>query len=252
MASYAKIPEKEAYINPISKCDITLSDYKKGKSKTHIQIPWLPSEIKFNSGGVVTTTYTLLGLGDVNIPVGSGVSEISWESMFPGSRRKNHPFCRIPPHVYKKPGYYQSKLSMWKRNGTKLKLMISATPINMDVYIDNYEITYANGFGDYLYSIVLKQYKDVNVDVKKPSKAAKSKTTSATKRPSPSPKTYKVKSGDNLWKIATNLLKKGTRWREIYNLNKDLIEKTAKKHGKKSSDQGHWIYSGTVLKIPTK
>ena len=39
---------------------------------------------------------------------------------------------------------------------------------------------------------------------------------------------------------------------EIYNLNKDLIEETAKKHGKKSSDNGHWIWAGEVLTLPAK
>ena len=28
------------------------------------------------------------------------------------------------------------------------------------------------------------------------------------------------------------------------------IEETAKKHGKSSSNSGHWIYPGTVLQIP--
>ena len=36
---------------------------------------------------------------------------------------------------------------------------------------------------------------------------------------------------------------------QIYNDNASVIEEEAKKHGKESSDNGHWIYIGTVLTI---
>ena len=32
---------------------------------------------------------------------------------------------------------------------------------------------------------------------------------------------------------------------------KDIIEETAKKRGMKSSDNGHWIFPGVKLSIPT-
>ena len=64
--------------------------------------------------------------------------------------------------------------------------------------------------------------------------------------------TYTVKKGDTLWAIAKEKLGAGSRYAEIYNLNKDLIEETAKKHGKKSSDNGHWIWAGEVLTLPAK
>lgn len=64
--------------------------------------------------------------------------------------------------------------------------------------------------------------------------------------------TYTVKKGDTLWAIAKEKLGAGSRYAEIYNLNKDLIEETARKHGKKSSDNGHWIWAGEVLTLPAK
>lgn len=64
--------------------------------------------------------------------------------------------------------------------------------------------------------------------------------------------TYTVKKGDTLWAIAKEKLGAGSRYAEIYNLNKDLIEETAKSHGKKSSDNGHWIWAGEVLTLPAK
>lgn len=62
--------------------------------------------------------------------------------------------------------------------------------------------------------------------------------------------TYTVVSGDTLWGIAKKFLGSGAKYTEIYNANAATIEETAKKHGKKSSQNGHWIWPGEVLTIP--
>lgn len=61
---------------------------------------------------------------------------------------------------------------------------------------------------------------------------------------------YTVSSGDSLWKIAQKQYGDGSKWKKIYDANKDTIEAAAKKHGKKSSDSGKWIYPGASLIIP--
>ncbi len=61
---------------------------------------------------------------------------------------------------------------------------------------------------------------------------------------------YTVKKGDTLWKIAGQTLGSPLRYAEIYELNKDVIEEAALGRGKKNSSNGHWIFQGTVLKIP--
>lgn len=61
---------------------------------------------------------------------------------------------------------------------------------------------------------------------------------------------YTVVKGDTLWKIAKQTLGTPTRYAEIYDLNKDVIEKTAQGKGKKNSSNGHWLFQGTTLKIP--
>lgn len=62
--------------------------------------------------------------------------------------------------------------------------------------------------------------------------------------------TYTVVSGDTLWAIAKRFYGAGTKYTIIYNANKDIIESTAKAHGKSSSSNGHWIWPGEVLTIP--
>lgn len=61
---------------------------------------------------------------------------------------------------------------------------------------------------------------------------------------------YTVVKGDTLWRIASQSLGSPARYAEIYDLNRDLIEETARGRGKKNSSNGHWLFPGTVLKIP--
>lgn len=63
-------------------------------------------------------------------------------------------------------------------------------------------------------------------------------------------KTYTVKSGDTLWGISKQFYGTGTKYNLIYNANVDIIESTAKSHGKSSSSNGHWIWAGETLTIP--
>ena len=69
-------------------------------------------------------------------------------------------------------------------------------------------------------------------------------------KPATENKNYTVKKGDCLWHISRKFYGSGAKWKKIYNANKKVIEETAKKYGKKSSSNGHWIYPGTKLIIP--
>ena len=62
-----------------------------------------------------------------------------------------------------------------------------------------------------------------------------------------SSKTYTVRSGDTLNAIASRY---HVDEPALYKLNQGTIEATAKSHGFHSSDTGHWIFPGEVLKIP--
>jgi nucleoid-associated protein YgaU len=63
-------------------------------------------------------------------------------------------------------------------------------------------------------------------------------------------RTYTVAAGDTLWSIAKKYYGSGIKADIIYNANVDIIESTAKAHGKTNSDNGHWIWAGEILTIP--
>ena len=62
--------------------------------------------------------------------------------------------------------------------------------------------------------------------------------------------THTVVSGDTLWAIAKRYYGSGAKYTVIYDANVDVIESTARAHGKANSSNGHWIWPGTVLVIP--
>ncbi|MCM1189798.1 MAG: LysM peptidoglycan-binding domain-containing protein [bacterium] len=65
---------------------------------------------------------------------------------------------------------------------------------------------------------------------------------------------YTVVKGDSLWRIARHFYGSGAQYIKIYHANKEIIESTAKTHGKtssyKNSTAGWWLWPGEVLSIP--
>ena len=217
---------------------------KERNGKRKIRIPWLPATIEYESGGVIVATYDILNKGPVEVPTASGLASIKWESQFPGKNRTDKSLMR---GTWQAPSKYNDILDAWAKKGTSLNVMVTGYPINKDVYVAAYSCKAAGGFGDLEYSIELKEELEIAVLTKK-----KNKDSSKNNRKNKKHKTYTIKKGDSLWKIAKKKLGSGKKWKDIYKLNKSVIEKTAKKHGKKSSKKGKRIYPGTKIKLPNK
>lgn len=217
------------------------------KGSREIRIPWLPEEIVFASGGTVRATYDIMDKGPVEIPTGAGLCAYSWSSEFPGERRTDDSMMR---GEWKNPETYHKILEDWKAKGTPLVLLVTGYPINKDVLLDDYEGKAAGGFGDIEYDLSFIEDREITITSTEVQKVQ----DNMEKRPSTQSTSYTVKKGDSLWKIAAMSQHggKGSDWEKIYEANKTIIEKTAQKHGKKSSSNGWWIYPGMVLTIPTE
>lgn len=209
-----------------------------------IRFPILPERIKYKSGEAEFVTYEIMNRGPVSIPTGVGLKGISWESDFPGEGRQNDPRLR---GAWKAPKHYHDILQDWKTKGTELTILVTGYPFNFDVNLATYEAEPYGGVGDMAYQIDFQEARDITI------KTTKVSTESSTKRPADKSSSYTIKKGDTLWGIAamSKHYGDGSKWKKIYNANKDIIEKTAKKYGKSSSNNGWWIYPGVTITIPT-
>ena len=200
--------------------------------------------------------------GEVNQIKSTKLTEITFDCLLP--QLTKYPFATYE-NQFKSAEYYLEKLKKMKLRKTPFEFVIKrSTPsgdklfsTTLDVTLEKYTITedIGNGF-DIMVSITLKKY--IPYGTKKfkevtDSDGTKAIVTSMSSRASKKTKnkTYTIKKGDCLNVIARKELGSSSKWKSIYTLNKDTIEKAAQKHGRKSSSNGWWIYPGTVLKLPS-
>lgn len=217
-----------------------------GGSAVHLCM--LPEKIKYGGSGKFMT-YGIISLGDVKVPRGSALDEISWSGTFPGSSRKGEPY--VLTEYWKTPAKYIKQIRGWRDKGTKVNVTISGAGVNMDCYVEKFEGKFTGGHGDFDYDISFVEAQEITITATKPSKKKtttkkknqkKRKTSKKKKKQTskskPKTRTYTVKSGDCLWRIAQQYLGSGARYMEIYNLNRSKISNP------------NLIYPGQVLTLP--
>lgn len=224
-------------------------------------LPVTPGELEVKIANQ-NKTVTLINEGEVNILKRPGLSKITFDALLPNVK---YPFA-VYENGFQPAGHYLDKLELLKTSLKPFSFKVIRTDHNYSVAARDQELTVSleeyeikedaenHGFDMYV-SITLLQYKGYVTKVVTPINSAGSekKATITENRDTsskPEPGDYTVKSGDSLWAIAKKYLGSGSRFTEVYELNKGVIEAEAKKHGRASSSNGHWIYPGTVLKIP--
>lgn len=226
---------------------------------TVLTFPITPGELTLNVGSN-NETVTLINEGEINILKSPALTKIEFEARFP---MRKYPYSR---KVDSFKSYYDKFKELKEKKKSFRFIVARTTPngkktwdTNMLVSLEDFIISESYDEGDdVLVSFTLKQYREYGVRILKvPTPTApKKETTSSSKKPRPTEKkedtsqTYVVKKGDCLWNIAKKFYGSGSKWKTIYNANKTVIENEAKKHGKKSSSNGHWIYPGCKLTIP--
>lgn len=218
-------------------------------------------------------TVTLINEGEVNLIKTPGLTDIQIDELILPAIQQ-YPFANYLNDKFKGPHYYLGKLEAWKKKKKPVQFKLTRTTpdgkdllwdTNFDVTIEDYEIIEdADNQGmDVKIKLSMKEYRTWGAKKLKKKKNKKdtsrfsvsvgfaSGTSARVRNTKEVAKTYTVKQYDTLMNIAKKQLNDGSRWKEIYTLNKKTIESTAKKHGKKSSSNGYWIYAGTKLKLPS-
>lgn len=180
----------------------------------------------------------LLNVGEVNLIGNRGLRSISFSSFFPA--KQSH-FNREE----KEPIEYKNMLLRWKNSKRPVRLIISDLEINDAMAIQNVKFSMNEGESDIYYTIEFVEYRFLNVpNVIEEEKEVQDNGLKERPETTDIPNSYTVKSGDSMWAIAKKIYGDGSKYTELYEKNKSLIDG---KNGNKADK--YTIYAGQVLTL---
>jgi len=201
-----------------------------GGPKVTICMP--PESIDFGGNGKFMT-FGIISLGDVKVPRGAALEEISWKSTFPGIARVGDPY--LTSHQdWRAPKEYIKLFRQWRDKGTKVTVN-TGTGIVMDAYVSKFEGEFTGGHGDFEYKVTFIKAQVVTISTNKPKRRSTGerdepkRQKGSTSKNKPKTRTYTTKEGDTLWKIAQQMLGQGARYTEIVELNANKVDRNVVK-----------------------
>ncbi|MGG3839645.1 LysM peptidoglycan-binding domain-containing protein [Paenibacillus thiaminolyticus] len=211
----------------------------KGKN---LYFPVNPEEVTIRREKGIETV-NVMSYGEFDFPSGEKVKEIAFSSFFPAVYDPGYcNYENIPePHTA------MNRLNKMIQDKKPVRFIITGTPVNVLVLVSGHTTTFKGGeLGDIYFELTLRTWRRAKMHTKVPAKkpvANKAPAqTGKTTRPDtkPTPKTYVVRKGDTLSKIAKMELGSSSKWRSIYDLNKKVI-----------GNDPNIIKSGMKLVLPT-
>ncbi len=214
-----------------------------------VLMPITPSKVKVKINNQ-NDTLTLINGEEINILKAAGLTDVSFDLLLP---QVSYPFTNGGAQSA---DYYLSLFERLKTSKQPFQWILNRSMpsgkrlfySNLTVGMEDYQITddAEEGF-DISVTVSLKQYRHYGTKTVtiQPATTQTTTPTATVEQPqrettqAPKQSTYTVKSGDCLWNIAKKYLGDGSRYNEIYNLNKDKITNP------------NLIYAGQVLTLPS-
>ncbi|OKP91332.1 LysM peptidoglycan-binding domain-containing protein [Paenibacillus sp. P32E] len=194
--------------------------------------PVNPEEIKINRGKGFETV-NIVRFGEFDYPSGEKVKEIAFSSFFPLEPDSYCVTQNIP-----KPQEAMNLLTTYMVSKQPVRFIITDTFVNNLVILSAHDTTFRGGEpGDVYFDLTLRTWREPIVHTKvgatKATATSKSGSTGSANVSRPdtkkTQKTYTVKAGDSLSKIAKLELGSSAKWEAIYALNKSAIGPDANK-----------------------
>lgn len=214
-----------------------------------VLMPITPSKVKVKINNQ-NETLTLINGEEINILKEPGLTDVSFDLLLP---QVSYPFTNGGAQSA---DYYLSLFERLKTSKQPFQFILNRSMptgrrlfyTNLTVGMEDYQITddAEEGF-DITVTVSLKQYRHYGTKTVtiQPAPTPAETPTATVKQPqretsqAPQQATYTVKSGDCLWNIAKKYLGDGSRYNEIYELNKDKITNP------------NLIYPNQVLTLPS-
>lgn len=214
-----------------------------------VLMPITPSKVKMKINNQ-NETLTLINGEEINILKEPGLTDVSFDLLLP---QVSYPFTNGGAQSA---DYYLSLFERLKTSKQPFQFILNRSMptgrrlfyTNLTVGMEDYQITddAEEGF-DITVTVSLKQYRHYGTKTVtiQPAPTPAETPTATVKQPqretsqAPQQATYTVKSGDCLWNIAKKYLGDGSRYNEIYELNKDKITNP------------NLIYPNQVLTLPS-
>lgn len=197
-------------------------------------LPVAPSKIKMKVNGK-NKTLELISGQEVNVLNPAGLTEIDFDVLLPAVW---YPFGDYEDG-FERPDYYLDGLERMKVGKRPVRFIVirespsgdSFFDTNMSVSLEDYSVAEDAKEGmDITVSVGLKQFvyfgvQQVTVQPKAADPDVGDVTVEAGREASSAPElsSYTVRDGDCLWSIAKRYLGDGSRWPEIYGLNRDKV-----------------------------
>lgn len=199
-----------------------------------VLMPVTPSKVKVKINNQ-NKTLTLINGEEINILKEAALTDVSFDVLLPqvsypftnGGAQSAQTYLNLFEQLKVGKQPFQWILNRSRPSGAALFYS------NLTVAMEDYQITDDAEAGfDLTVTIKLKQYRPYGtktVTITPPPVPAQPATATVTPPPretseAPQNSSYNVKKGDCLWNIAKKQLGDGSRWKEIYDLNKDKIQ----------------------------
>lgn len=153
-----------------------------------LRLPVLPPSFEVVVGNM-NTRVNINEIGNINLIGKSGLRELTLESFFPAQD-----YYFVEYHDFPTPYECVEMIEGWRKSGKPIRLIITDTPINIPMGIEEFIHGERDGSGDVYYTLELAEY--VFVDVKQTSES-KGYIQTHSRPAKPIPDTYVPKPKDN-------------------------------------------------------
>ncbi len=228
----------------------------------NLRFPIAPESIEMKSSSG-NKTITLINGGQVNILKSPELTEWTMDMRLPDL--PGDPAAVYSFDLFLEPYVYIDLAEALKTRKTVFKLMIqrdasdgkefyTSTLASLEDYTLKEDASAAYRF---TLSMTFKKYVPYGTRKITVKKSGKKKKVSKKKKSREhivelGHRSTRVKKGDTLPKLSKKHYGSTKYWKALYKYNKLVIEKAAKKHKRKSSVYGKYLYAGTVLFLPNK